>query len=90
MWNIISWIIVGGVAGWLASIVMSKNAEMGILANIIVGILGAIIGGFIMGLFSPGGVGSVLGNAWSLWNFIVAVVGAIILLWVVGLFRRTA
>jgi len=49
--NIIVWILFGAIAGWIASIIMGRNAQMGAIANIIVGIVGAILGGFITGAF---------------------------------------
>jgi len=81
--NFIAWIILGGVSGWLASIVMRTNKSMGKISNIIVGIIGASIGGFIYHLFGASGV---TGFNWhSLW---VSVVGSIILLLFVKLIRR--
>jgi uncharacterized membrane protein YeaQ/YmgE (transglycosylase-associated protein family) len=83
LWNIIVWIVLGGIAGWIASIIMGRNASMGLVANIIVGILGAIIGGFIMNLV--GGTGT---TGFNLYSLFVAVLGAVILLFIVGLFSR--
>lgn len=78
-------IIVGGVAGWLASIVMNRNASMGIFWNIVVGIIGSLIGNFI--------AGSLLGiegtiQEFSLTGFIIAIVGAVVLLAIVNLVQR--
>jgi uncharacterized membrane protein YeaQ/YmgE (transglycosylase-associated protein family) len=81
--NIILWIIFGALAGWIASIIMGRNAQMGALANIIVGIVGALIGGFIMNAFGAQGV-----TGFNLTSLIVAILGAIVLLFLVGLFRR--
>lgn len=75
-------IIVGGVAGWLASLVMNRDASMGILWNIVVGVVGAVIGKFVLGLLNIPGDGN-----WLLW-FISAIVGAIILLAIVNLVQR--
>ena len=74
-------IIVGGIAGWLASLVMARDASMGILWNIVVGIIGAIIGKFVLGLLGVANAG------WIMW-FIAAVVGAVILLAIVNLVQR--
>ena len=74
-------IIVGGIAGWLASLVMNRDASMGIIWNIIVGIIGAIIGKFVLGLIGMGSAG------WIMW-FIAAIVGAVILLGIVNLVQR--
>ena len=62
--GIISWLIIGALAGWLASMITGNNASMGALANIIVGIVGGLIGGFIMNFF--GGTGITGFNIWSL------------------------
>ncbi len=83
--SIILWIVLGALAGWIASLIMGTDASMGALANVIVGILGAVIGGFIFNLFGQGGV-----SGFNLWSLIVAVVGSIVLLWLVQLFRKTA
>ncbi len=83
--NIILWIIFGALAGWIASIIMGRNAQMGALANIIVGILGALIGGFLFNAFGASGV-----NGFNLYSLIVAIIGAIVLLFIVSFFRRAA
>ena len=54
--GIIAWIILGALSGWIASIIMGKNDSMGAFANIIVGIVGASIGGFLMNFFGKTGV----------------------------------
>ena len=68
----ILWIIIGGVIGWLASIIMKTNAQMGILANVIVGIVGAWLGSWLAGLLGIAATG--------LGTYIVAVIGAVILI----------
>jgi uncharacterized membrane protein YeaQ/YmgE (transglycosylase-associated protein family) len=82
-----SWIIsliIGGIVGWLASIVMKTNAQMGILWNVVVGVLGGILGNWIaglMGMAPEGGIG----------RFVVALIGAVILIFVlrqIGVFRQ--
>jgi uncharacterized membrane protein YeaQ/YmgE (transglycosylase-associated protein family) len=73
--NIIVWVIVGGLAGWLASKIMNTDKEMGIGANVVVGIVGAIIGGFLMQFLFNTNV-----DEFSLGGFVVAVLGAVILL----------
>ncbi|RZJ92768.1 MAG: GlsB/YeaQ/YmgE family stress response membrane protein [Brevundimonas sp.] len=79
--NIIFWIIVGIIAGWLAEQVMGRNH--GLLTNLVVGVLGAIIGGFIA---------NALGFAWGGWigSTIVAFLGACLLLFLLGLVKRRA
>ncbi len=85
--GMIAWLIFGGLAGWLASIIMRTDAQQGLLMNIIVGIVGAFIGGF---LFSLIGGGSNTYNSFSLGSFLVAVIGAVVLLGIVNFFRRGA
>ena len=71
----IGWLIIGALAGWLASIVMGTNAEQGLLMDIILGIVGALVGGFLLSLVGLGGDG---GFIWSLGT---AFIGAVVLLW---------
>ena len=78
--NILVWIIFGAIAGWIASIVMGKNSQMGAIANIIVGIIGAFLGGYIMQFFGAQGV-----TGFNLPSLLVAIVGAVVLLFIVGL-----
>lgn len=79
--GLIIWLIVGGVIGWLASIIMRTDAQQGVLMNIVVGIVGAFIGGLI---FSGGTINQVI----SLSSVIISLVGAVILLAIVNLLRR--
>ncbi len=79
--GLIVWLVIGGVVGWLASLVMRTDAQQGILLNIVVGIVGAFIGGL---LFSRGTINEGL----SVPSFLVSLVGAIILLAIVNLVRR--
>ena len=81
--NFLVWIIFGALAGWIASMVMGKNKQMGALANIVVGIIGAWLGSWVFGLFGAAGV-----TGFNLQSIVVAIVGAVVLLFVVGLFRR--
>ena len=82
--NIIVWIIFGALAGWIASMIMGANARMGALANIVVGIVGAIIGGFLMtNVFGAQGV-----TGFNLTSLLVAIGGAVVLLFLAGLVRR--
>jgi uncharacterized membrane protein YeaQ/YmgE (transglycosylase-associated protein family) len=79
------WLIVGGIVGWLASLVMRTDAQQGILMNIVIGIVGAFIGGWII---SPlVGVGTI-NDGISIGSVIVSLIGAVILLAIVNLFRR--
>jgi len=81
--GIIIWLIVGGVVGWLASLVMRTDAQQGILLNIVVGIVGAFLGGLI---FNGGTINT--DSPLDLSAFLVSLVGAIILLAIVNLVRR--
>lgn len=81
--GIILYIIFGALVGWIASIIMGRNAEQGAIGNIIVGIVGAFIGGIIMRLFGTAGV-----TGFNLRSFLVALLGAVILLFIFNLFRR--
>jgi uncharacterized membrane protein YeaQ/YmgE (transglycosylase-associated protein family) len=82
--SIIGWIVLGGVAGWLASIIMKRNSQMGLIANVIAGIVGAAVGGWVFSLFGGTGV-----TGFNLPSLVVAFVGAVIVLAVVNLiFRR--
>jgi uncharacterized membrane protein YeaQ/YmgE (transglycosylase-associated protein family) len=88
MINFIVWLIVGGVIGWLASIVMRTDAQQGTLLNIIVGIIGAFVAGLVLTpLFGGDTINS--GN-FSLPALFVSFLGAVILLAIVNLFRRGA
>lgn len=80
--SILLWILLGGVAGWIASMIMGTNASQGIFLNIIVGIVGASIGGFVFSFFGAAGV-----TGFNLYSLLVAIVGAALLLWVVKLVR---
>jgi uncharacterized membrane protein YeaQ/YmgE (transglycosylase-associated protein family) len=82
--NFILWLIVGGIVGWLASLVM-RDAGQGILMNVVVGIVGAFIGGW---LISPMVGTGTINDGFSIGAFLVSLVGAIILLAIVNLFRR--
>ncbi len=82
----ILWIIVGGILGWLASIIMHRDAQQGLLLNIVVGIVGAILGGW---LISPLlGIAAAGPDNFSISGLLVALLGAIILLAIVNLFTR--
>lgn len=84
--NFIIWLIVGGLIGWVASMIMKTDAQQGLILNIVVGIVGAMLGGW---LISPLiGVGSINQGALSIPAALVSLVGAIILLAIVNLFQR--
>lgn len=73
--SLISWIILGGLAGWVASMFVGSNRQQGILGNIVAGIIGGLVGGWIFA--AVGGTGI---TGFNFWSFVVAVIGAIIVL----------
>ncbi|HQQ75867.1 MAG TPA: GlsB/YeaQ/YmgE family stress response membrane protein [Thermoanaerobaculia bacterium] len=76
-------LIIGGIIGWLASIVMKTNAQMGLIANVVVGVVGAGLGGWLAGVLGIGATGSVM-------SWIVGIAGAAILIWILkalGVFK---
>jgi uncharacterized membrane protein YeaQ/YmgE (transglycosylase-associated protein family) len=86
--NIIIWLIVGGLIGWVASIIMRTDARQGILLNVVVGIVGAFLGGwFLSPLF---GVSTINQSNFSMPSLVVSLVGAVALLGIVNIVRRGA
>ncbi|WP_165062812.1 MULTISPECIES: GlsB/YeaQ/YmgE family stress response membrane protein [unclassified Adlercreutzia] len=81
--SIIVWIIIGGLAGWAGSAIM--KSEGGLLRNIIVGIIGALVGGFIMSFIGAEGF-----TGFNLWSFLVALLGSVVFLGVMGIFTKRA
>jgi uncharacterized membrane protein YeaQ/YmgE (transglycosylase-associated protein family) len=75
LWGIITWIIVGGLAGWVASLITKTDKSQGLLGNIVVGVIGGFLGGFILGLL--GGEGF---TGFNVWSFLVALLGSVVLL----------
>jgi uncharacterized membrane protein YeaQ/YmgE (transglycosylase-associated protein family) len=84
--NIIIMLIVGGLIGWIASMIMRTNAQQGMILNIVVGIVGALLAGLLLApLF---GTGSITQGDFSLSGLLISLVGAVVLLAIVNLFRR--
>ena len=84
--SFIIWLIVGGIIGWLASLIMKTDAQQGLILNIVVGIVGSFLGGwFIAPLL---GAGTVNRGDFSIMGLVASLIGAIILLAIVNLFRR--
>lgn len=82
--RLLSWIIVGALSGWLASLIMKRDGSMGAIANIIVGIIGALLGGFIVNAL--GGDGSLSG--FDLRTILISLLGSVVLLAIVNFFSR--
>jgi uncharacterized membrane protein YeaQ/YmgE (transglycosylase-associated protein family) len=83
--NFIIWLIVGGIIGWVASIVMRTNGQQGMLLNVIVGIVGAFVGGLVLTPYF--GIATINQNNFSLPGMMISLMGAIILLALVSLLR---
>lgn len=81
MINFLVWLLAGALVGWVASMLMRTDAEQGALLNIVVGIIGAFIGGFLFG-------GPTINDTFNLTALVVSLVGAVILLAIVNLVRR--
>lgn len=83
--GIILWLVMGAIVGWVASMLMGTNARQGTILNIVVGIVGAALGGFLSSML--GGSGADINNSFSLMSFAVSVVGAVVLLGIVRAVR---
>jgi uncharacterized membrane protein YeaQ/YmgE (transglycosylase-associated protein family) len=86
MGTIIAWIIIGGLAGWIASKIMKRDAEMGIVANILAGVIGAFVVGWIVSFFTNS-EGGAMPDAFSIPGVLAAIVGACLLIWIVSAIR---
>lgn len=83
--GIIGWIIIGALAGWIASMITGNNPHMGALANIGVGVAGGFVGGLVMNLLGGSGI-----TGFNLWSLAVAVIGAVLLLWIANALKGKA
>ena len=83
--GIIGWIILGGLAGWIASMITGHNASMGVVANIVVGIIGAMIGGFVFNIIGGADI-----TGFNIWSLFVAVIGSVILLGLISMFNKSS
>ena len=81
--NFIIWLIIGGLIGWVASMIMRTDGQQGIILNVIVGIVGAVLGGWLMNQFGEAGV-----SGFNLYSFAVALLGAVIFIVIVKFLRR--
>lgn len=80
--SILLWVVIGIVAGWLASVIMGTNRQQGILMDLVMGVIGAVAGGFIMNLFGADGV-----TGFNVYSLLVATLGAVVVIW---LYRQVA
>ena len=74
--ELLLWLVFGGIVGWIASMVMGTDAQQGIIMNIVVGIVGAMLGGWLMSLFGQPGT-----SGFNLYSLFVALIGSVVLLW---------
>ena len=81
--SLIAWLVLGALAGWIASIIAGTNEQQGAIGNIVVGILGAFVGGFIMSLIGEAGI-----TGFDLYSALVAILGAFVLLTIYKMFSR--
>jgi uncharacterized membrane protein YeaQ/YmgE (transglycosylase-associated protein family) len=84
--NLIIWLVVGGLIGWVASMIMRTDAQQGAILNVVVGIVGAMLGGWLLAPMV--GAGTITQNDFSLTGLLMSLGGAVILLGIVNLFRR--
>lgn len=82
--SILAWIVLGGIAGWIASLIMKTDEEQGIFLNVVVGIVGGLLGGFIVQTIGGSDV-----DGFNLYSLIVAVFGAVVLLAIVKAVRKS-
>jgi uncharacterized membrane protein YeaQ/YmgE (transglycosylase-associated protein family) len=84
--GILAWVIFGALAGWVASMIAGTNEQQGCIMNIVVGVVGAFLGGLLVQLLTGDG----FSFEFDITSFIVAVVGALVLLFIVNFIRRSA
>ncbi|HEV8441971.1 MAG TPA: GlsB/YeaQ/YmgE family stress response membrane protein [Steroidobacteraceae bacterium] len=84
--NIIIWLVIGGLIGWVASIIMRTDAQQGVFLNVVVGVVGAVLGGWFLSPYF--GVSTINQNNFSMPALLVSLLGAVILLAIVNLVRR--
>ena len=84
--NFIIWLIVGGLIGWVASMIMKTDAQQGMILNVIVGIVGSMLGGWLIAPLL--GAGTINQNDFSIMGLLASLIGAVILLAIVNLVRR--
>jgi uncharacterized membrane protein YeaQ/YmgE (transglycosylase-associated protein family) len=88
--GLITWLIIGGLAGWAASLIMGEDKSMGLMSNIIVGIVGALLGGTLMELLRTGTFDLTNAiNGFNISSFLVATLGAVVLLAILKAFKKS-
>lgn len=80
--ELLAFLVLGGIAGWIASLIMGTDASQGIFLNVVVGVVGAFIGGMLFNAFGNSGV-----SGFNIYSLVVSVLGAVVLLFIVRLFR---
>jgi uncharacterized membrane protein YeaQ/YmgE (transglycosylase-associated protein family) len=80
--GIFSWIVLGAIAGWLASLIVNRSGE-GLFLDIVLGIVGALVGGWIFAALGTAGV-----TGFNLWSLVVAIIGSVVVLWLYHAFTR--
>jgi uncharacterized membrane protein YeaQ/YmgE (transglycosylase-associated protein family) len=89
MLNIIAWIVLGAIAGWIAGLIVKGDERWGVIGHIVLGIIGAILGGFIAQALGFGSGTKAANGDISIGSIIVAVIGAILVVWIVNFFMRS-
>ena len=89
--NIIAWIILGGIAGWIAGMLVKGDERWGVIGHVVLGIVGAVVGGFVVSAILPNSAaGAAASNGdVNIPSIIVAVIGAVVVVWVVNFFMRS-
>jgi uncharacterized membrane protein YeaQ/YmgE (transglycosylase-associated protein family) len=80
--SILAWVILGGLAGWIASLIMKTDAQQGILLNIVVGVVGAFLGGMLFSFLGGEGV-----TGFNFYSLLVAVLGSVVFIWILKMVR---
>lgn len=75
--GIVLWIIFGAIAGWVASVIMKTNSRQGTIKDIVLGVVGAVVGGFLMGLVGQAGI-----TGFNIYSLAVAVIGAVVVIYI--------
>ncbi|MEX0931868.1 MAG: GlsB/YeaQ/YmgE family stress response membrane protein [Candidatus Paceibacterota bacterium] len=82
--SILAWVILGGIAGWIGSILMSTNESQGIIMNIVIGILGAFVGGFLFSFIGGDGI-----TGFNFYSLFVAIIGSVTFIWLARVLKTS-